>query len=67
MGKKKKVTRKPKKQRKGHQSSQKWKKYEINGDQIKRKMNCPRCGAGVFLGEHKDRYVCGKCGYVEMK
>ncbi len=27
---------------------------------------CPRCGAGVFLAEHKDRYSCGKCGYTEF-
>ena len=23
-----------------------------------------QCGAGVFLGEHSDRKVCGKCGYT---
>jgi len=28
---------------------------------------CPRCGAGVFLAEHSDRYSCGKCGYTEFK
>jgi len=28
---------------------------------------CPRCGAGVFLAEHKDRYSCGKCGYTEFR
>ncbi|MFZ2070103.1 MAG: 30S ribosomal protein S27ae [Halobacteriota archaeon] len=28
---------------------------------------CPRCGAGVFLAEHKDRYSCGKCGYAEFR
>ncbi|MDO5844484.1 MAG: 30S ribosomal protein S27ae [Methanocorpusculum sp.] len=28
---------------------------------------CPRCGAGVFMGEHKDRFACGKCGYTEFK
>ena len=32
----------------------------------KRKM-CPRCGAGVFLAEHEDRYSCGKCGYTEFR
>jgi ubiquitin-small subunit ribosomal protein S27Ae len=40
--------------------------YEISGDTIKRKnMSCPKCGPGVFLGKHKDRVVCGKCGYAE--
>ncbi|MDD1725195.1 MAG: 30S ribosomal protein S27ae [Methanospirillum sp.] len=28
---------------------------------------CPRCGPGVFMGEHKDRVTCGKCGYTEFK
>jgi len=28
---------------------------------------CPRCGAGVFLGEHNDRYSCGKCSYTEFR
>lgn len=44
-------------------SSQPSKKYELVG---KRK-NCPKCGKGVYLGQHKnpDRLVCGKCGYVE--
>ncbi|HJK62525.1 MAG TPA: 30S ribosomal protein S27ae, partial [Methanocorpusculum sp.] len=29
--------------------------------------HCPRCGPGVFMGEHKDRFACGKCGYTEFK
>jgi small subunit ribosomal protein S27Ae len=32
----------------------------------RRRKVCPRCGAGVFLAEHKDRYSCGKCGYTEF-
>jgi len=28
---------------------------------------CPNCGLGVFLGEHKDRVSCGKCGHTEFK
>ena len=40
--------------------------YTISGDSIERKnKNCPKCGKGVFLGKHKDRWVCGKCKYVE--
>ena len=27
---------------------------------------CPKCGAGVYMAEHKDRKVCGKCGYAEI-
>lgn len=33
----------------------------------KPKKNCPKCGAGVHLAEHKDRRSCGKCGYFERK
>jgi len=29
--------------------------------------NCPKCGSGVRLAEHKDRRSCGKCGYFERK
>jgi len=27
---------------------------------------CPRCGAGVILAQHKNRVMCGKCGYSEI-
>ncbi|MHB8567046.1 MAG: 30S ribosomal protein S27ae [Nitrososphaerales archaeon] len=40
----------------------------MKGDKINRlKKECPRCGRGVFLGEHKDRLACGKCGYTSFK
>ncbi len=49
-------------------TSQRHKNYEVSGGSIKRKnKSCPKCGAGIFLANHKDREVCGKCGYVEMK
>lgn len=49
-------------------TSQKWKKYEVSGGTLKRKGRfCPKCGSGVWLGEHKDRLTCGKCGYTEFK
>jgi len=49
-------------------SSQKWKKYEVKGNQLIRKgKTCPKCGPGVWLGEHKDRLSCGKCNYTEFK
>jgi len=42
--------------------------YSITGDGItKTKRNCPKCGSGVFMGEHKNRYTCGTCHYVEFK
>lgn len=42
-------------------------KYKISGESVTRigKL-CPKCGAGVFLAEHKDRMSCGKCGYTEF-
>ena len=29
--------------------------------------SCPKCGSGIRLASHKDRYACGKCGYFEKK
>ena len=47
------------------------KKYEffkIEGDKINRfRRHCPKCGPGVFLADHKDRFSCGKCSYTEYK
>ena len=41
---------------------------EVDGDKIERKNPiCPRCGEGVFMADHGDRFACGKCGYTEMK
>lgn len=40
----------------------------ISRDKLERKGKfCPKCGPGVFMAEHKDRYSCGKCGYTEKK
>jgi len=42
--------------------------YEISSGKIeKKKVECPKCGGGVFLAEHKDRYHCGNCGYTRWK
>jgi small subunit ribosomal protein S27Ae len=44
------------------------KKYEKAGEELKRKnKSCPKCGPSVFLASHKDRFTCGKCGYMEKK
>ncbi|ASJ08430.1 30S ribosomal protein S27 [Thermococcus siculi] len=49
-------------------TSQKWKMYEVQGGKVRRKGKfCPRCGPGVFMAEHKDRWSCGRCGYTEWK
>jgi small subunit ribosomal protein S27Ae len=48
-------------------ASKKWSLYEA-GDRLGRKnKSCPKCGAGVFLAGHKDRFSCGKCGYTEFR
>ncbi len=42
--------------------------YEIADGKVERKRTpCPKCGAGVFMAEHKDRVNCGKCGYTKWK
>lgn len=42
--------------------------YEISGTAIRRKNPvCPKCGAGVCMGVHKNRITCGKCAYTEFK
>ena len=47
-------------------TSKKYAHYTLSGDNVKRTRMCPRCGAGIFLAEHKDRAHCGKCGYTEF-
>ncbi|HZD81498.1 MAG TPA: 30S ribosomal protein S27ae [Nitrososphaeraceae archaeon] len=44
-----------------------YKFYTVKDDKITRsKRDCPRCGKGVFMAEHKDRHTCGKCGFTEF-
>jgi small subunit ribosomal protein S27Ae len=45
-----------------------YKYYQVKGETVTRlRKECPRCGHGVFLAEHKDRLTCGKCGYTSYK
>lgn len=45
-----------------------WNLYQISGNKLERKnKSCPKCGAGTFLAMHKDRLMCGNCGYSEFK
>ena len=40
--------------------------YETGTGFIKAKnKKCPKCN--VFLANHKDRWTCGKCSYMEKK
>jgi len=44
-----------------------YKFYKISGDKVTRsRRDCPRCGKGTFMAEHKDRSTCGKCGFTEF-
>lgn len=53
--------------KKASKSMKVWKLYEVKGGNIERKnRTCPKCGQGVFLANHKDRLVCGTCGYTEF-
>lgn len=45
-----------------------WQFYKIEGNKLIRlKKECPRCGKGYFMAEHKDRLTCGHCGYTRWK
>jgi len=57
-----------KKAHKNNKTSEKWKKYKIEGDHVKKERECPRCGPGIFLAKPKtgDRVFCGKCFYTEF-
>ena len=56
-----------KKKPKNKRPSKKYTKYKVENDRIIRKPSCPKCGDGIFLGDHKTRLLCGRCGYVEFK
>lgn len=59
--------KKGKKPHKNKPTSKKYSLYTVSGETVKKSRKpCPRCGAGVFLAEHKDRMHCGKCGYTEF-
>jgi len=61
----KKGEKKGKKEHKNKPTSKKYTKYKIEGSKIIREKTCPRCGAGIFLMQTKDRVYCGKCHYTE--
>ncbi|MGC2598224.1 MAG: 30S ribosomal protein S27ae [Nitrososphaeraceae archaeon] len=45
-----------------------YKFYKIEGEKLTRvRRECPRCGRGVFMAEHKNRNTCGKCGFTEFR
>jgi small subunit ribosomal protein S27Ae len=56
-----------KKETKNKKQSERWNKYKVEGDKVTKARSCPKCGEGIFLAEHSDRFYCGTCHYVEMK
>jgi small subunit ribosomal protein S27Ae len=51
-----------------HKVTKKSEYYKVEGDKVVRtKKVCPKCGPGVFMADHGDRYHCGRCGYTEFK
>jgi ubiquitin-small subunit ribosomal protein S27Ae len=57
--------KKGKKGKKNKPTGKKYKHYNLEGG-LKRGKNCPRCGPGIFLANHKTRMYCGKCHYTEF-
>jgi small subunit ribosomal protein S27Ae len=43
------------------------KKKERKARPYQKGKQCPKCGPGYKLAEHKERRSCGKCGYFEKK
>ncbi len=42
--------------------------YRIqNGQAIRLRPACERCGPGYFMANHVDRYTCGHCGFTRYK
>ena len=42
-----------------------YKLYKLDGEKLTRlRKECPRCGRGYFMAEHKNRLTCGNCGYT---
>jgi small subunit ribosomal protein S27Ae len=41
--------------------------YEVSGGLKRKNKNCPKCGMGIFMAHHKDRWTSGKCRYTEFE
>ncbi len=45
-----------------------YKHYDMDDDEVEKDGRfCPRCGSGVFMADHGDRFTCGRCDYTEWK
>ncbi|MCA9486178.1 30S ribosomal protein S27ae [Candidatus Woesearchaeota archaeon] len=56
---------KSKQKKASSKASHKWTFYSSGK---KERKECPKCGAGVFLGQYKnpERFHCGRCSYTEF-
>ena len=43
------------------------KAYDLSSGFKRKNKSCPKCGAGTFMADHKDRWTCGKCNFMEKK
>lgn len=60
--------KKERKEKKPKANVQVWKLYKADGETLTRlRKECPRCGKGYFMAEHKDRLSCGHCGFTNFK
>ncbi len=60
--------KKERKEKKPKANVQVWKLYKADGETLARlRKECPRCGKGYFMAEHKDRLSCGHCGFTNFK
>jgi small subunit ribosomal protein S27Ae len=62
--------RKERKEKKPKANVQVWKLYKVSdGDATVQRLRkeCPRCGRGYFMADHKDRQSCGHCGFTTFK
>lgn len=60
--------KKERKQAKPKVNVQVWKLYKVNENSLDRlRKECPRCGKGFFMAEHKERQSCGHCGYSAFR
>jgi small subunit ribosomal protein S27Ae len=59
---------KPKREKKKKQEKGVHAMYKTEGEKVTRlRPTCERCGPGYFMGDHKDRYTCGHCGFTRYK
>ena len=60
--------KKERKQAKPKANVQVWKLYKVNESSLDRlRKECPRCGKGFFMAEHKERQSCGHCGFTAFR